>query len=86
MYRFYFEKIVNPENSISDQCSMHVTTKRRVSCISYIIIHTRWALKNTRYIHEVGGIFTKYTIHTRFYNRYTKHTRNTFDTQNKYTN
>ena len=43
-----------------DQGCIHDTRKRRVrvsvSCIVYrvscILIHTRWALKNTRYIHE----------------------------------
>ena len=40
--------------------SINDTRKRRVSCILYhvsCIIHTRWALKNTRYIHEFGGFF-----------------------------
>ena len=37
-----------------EQGSIHDTRKRRVSCM---IIHTRWAPKNTRNIHEVGGFF-----------------------------
>ena len=42
----------------SKQGSIHDTRKRRVLCILYrvlcIIIHTLWALKHKRYIHEFG--------------------------------